>query len=126
MIGLCPVAGSPRHRRVTPPEPSFTAPGVYGRPPERGTTTSCSPVVGELVTNAMRYTRGPALLHLELNGDHIDIRVTDTSPDPPQPRPPHLDGTGGWGWQLINHLTTDVHIEPTPDGGKTICARAPW
>ncbi|MFB6806955.1 ATP-binding protein [Streptomyces sp. NPDC056387] len=83
-------------------------------------------IVGELVANAMRHTRGPALLHLELHGDHIDICVTDTSPDPPEPRPPHLDGTGGWGWQLINHLTTEVHIEPTPDGGKTICARAPW
>ncbi|WP_327739212.1 ATP-binding protein [Streptomyces nojiriensis] len=83
-------------------------------------------VVGELVANAMRHTRGPASLHLELDGDHIDICVTDTSPDPPKPRPPHTDGTGGWGWQLINHLTTEVHIEPTPGGGKTICARAPW
>ncbi|WP_405940767.1 ATP-binding protein [Streptomyces sp. NBC_00207] len=83
-------------------------------------------VVGELVANVMRHTRGPASLHLELNGGHIDIRVTDTSRDLPEPRPPRLDGTGGWGWQLINHLTTDVHIEPTPDGGKTICVRAPW
>ncbi|MGZ9935227.1 ATP-binding protein [Streptomyces sp. NC-S4] len=83
-------------------------------------------VVGELVANAMRHTFGPASLHLELHGDHIDICVTDTSPHPPEPRPPHTDGTGGWGWQLINHLTTDVHIDPTPDGGKTICARAPW
>ncbi|MFI8260810.1 MULTISPECIES: ATP-binding protein [unclassified Streptomyces] len=83
-------------------------------------------VVDELVANAMRHTRGSASLHLELNGDHIDICVTDTSPDRPTPRRPHLDGTGGWGWQLINHLATDVHIDPTPEGGKAICARAPW
>ncbi|MEU9145565.1 ATP-binding protein [Streptomyces sp. NPDC048349] len=83
-------------------------------------------IVGELVANAIRHTRGPASLHLELNGDHIEIRVTDTSPDLPKPHPPHTDGTGGWGWQLINRLTTEVRIERTPDGGKTIRARAPW
>ncbi|MER6443850.1 ATP-binding protein [Streptomyces venezuelae] len=95
-------------------------------PTEPGNGDTVLLVVGELVANAFRHTNGPAWLRLELNGDHIDIRVTDTSPDRPLPRPPHLDGTGGWGWQLINHLTTDVHIEPTADGGKTICARAPW
>ncbi|MGW7435332.1 ATP-binding protein [Streptomyces sp. NPDC054849] len=83
-------------------------------------------VVAELVTNALRHTDGPCSLHLELRQDHIEIRVTDTSPHPPQPRPPHTDGTGGWGWHLIHHLTTHVHIAPTPDGGKTIYAYAPW
>ncbi|MFG2749489.1 ATP-binding protein [Streptomyces xanthophaeus] len=97
------------------------------RPPtQSGNDDAVLLVVGELVANAIRHTRGPASLPLELNGDHIDIRVTDTSPDPPQPRPPHLDGTGGWGWRLIDHLSTDVHIERTPEGGKTICVRAPW
>uniref|UniRef100_A0AAU2JY32 ATP-binding protein n=1 Tax=Streptomyces sp. NBC_00049 TaxID=2903617 RepID=A0AAU2JY32_9ACTN len=97
------------------------------RPPtESGHDDAVLLVVGELVANAIRHTKGPALLHLELNGDHIDICVTDTSSDPPKPYPPHTDGTGGWGWQLINHLATEVHIEPTPEGGKTICARAPW
>lgn len=83
-------------------------------------------VVAELVTNAIRHTDGPCVLHLELHDDHIEIRVTDTSPRPPTPRPPHTDGTGGWGWQLINHLTTHTHTEPTPDGGKTIYAHTPW
>ncbi|MFC9824427.1 ATP-binding protein [Streptomyces erythrochromogenes] len=83
-------------------------------------------VVTELVTNALRYTGGPCALHLELRGDHLEIRVTDTSPWRPRPRPPHTDGSGGWGWLLIGHLTTHVRIEPTPEGGKTICARSPW
>ncbi|MGW7029109.1 ATP-binding protein [Streptomyces xanthophaeus] len=74
--------------------------------------------MSELVSNAIRHTDGPCTLHLALQGDHIHTAVTDTSPDPPQPRPPHTDGTGGWGWILINHLTTDVHIEPTPGGSK--------
>ncbi|MFG2972210.1 ATP-binding protein [Streptomyces sp. NPDC048331] len=95
-------------------------------PAEPGNDDAVLLVVGELVANAIRHTDGPASLHLELHGDHIDIRVTDTSPDRPVPRPPHVDGTGGWGRQLINYLTTEVRIEPTSDGGKTICARAPW
>ncbi|MFB6826615.1 ATP-binding protein [Streptomyces virginiae] len=83
-------------------------------------------IVTELVTNALRYTGGPCALHLELHGDHLEISVTDADPCRPQPRPPHTDGTGGWGWLLIDHLTTHIHIEPTPEGGKTICAHSPW
>ncbi|MET9463778.1 ATP-binding protein [Streptomyces sp. NPDC006544] len=83
-------------------------------------------IVAELISNAIRHTDGPCTLHLELHEDHIEIRVTDSSPDPPQPRPPHTDGTGGWGWQLINHLTTHTHTQPAPNGGKTIYADTPW
>ncbi|MFE4632348.1 ATP-binding protein [Streptomyces sp. NPDC056773] len=83
-------------------------------------------VVTELVTNAIRHTDGPATLHLELHDDHIEIRVTDTSPTPAQPRTPRTDGSGGYGWHLINRLTTHTHTEPTPTGGKTICAHTPW
>ncbi|MFE5720508.1 ATP-binding protein [Streptomyces erythrochromogenes] len=83
-------------------------------------------VVTELViTNAIRHTDGSAALHLELHDDHIEIRVTDTSPKPAGPRLPRTDGTGGYGWHLIDRLTTHTHTEPTPQGGKTICAHAP-
>ncbi|MFE4257279.1 ATP-binding protein [Streptomyces sp. NPDC056883] len=83
-------------------------------------------VVTELVTNAIRHTDGPAALHLELHDDHMKIRVADTSPTPAQPHTPRTDGSGGYGWHLIDHLTTLTHTEPTPSGGKTICAHAPW
>lgn len=83
-------------------------------------------VVSELVSNAIRHTDGPCTLHLALQGESIHIQVTDTSPHPPEPRAPHTEGTGGWGWLLINQLTTDLHIEPASSGGKTICARIPW
>ncbi|MFD9338330.1 ATP-binding protein [Streptomyces sp. NPDC060028] len=83
-------------------------------------------VVTELVTNAIRHTDGPAALHLELLDDHIEIRVTDTSPHPPAPRTPQTDGSGGYGWHLIDRLTTYTHTEPAPDGGKTVCVHAPW
>ncbi|WP_412079459.1 ATP-binding protein (plasmid) [Streptomyces xanthophaeus] len=83
-------------------------------------------VVAELVTNAIRHTDGPCTLHLELRDDSVDVRVADTNPQPPKPRAPHTDGTGGWGWILVNHLATCIHIEPAPGGGKTICAHLPW
>lgn len=83
-------------------------------------------VVGELVSNAIRHTDGPCTLHLALRGDGIDVRVTDTSPHPPEPRAPHTEGSGGWGWLVVNHLATDLHIEPAPSGGKAICARVSW
>ncbi|MFF3020178.1 ATP-binding protein [Streptomyces sp. NPDC057939] len=83
-------------------------------------------IVAELVTNAIRHTNGPATLHLELHDDHIEIQVTDTSPHPPKPHTPRTDGTGGYGWHLIHRLTTHTHTEPTPAGGKTIHAHAPW
>lgn len=70
-----------------------------------------------------RHTDGPCTLHLALQGESVDIRVTDTSPLPPGPRAPHTDGSGGWGWLLGNQLTTNLHIESAPGGGKTICAR---
>ncbi|MFJ8565584.1 ATP-binding protein [Streptomyces sp. NPDC093514] len=83
-------------------------------------------VVTELVANAIRHTDGSAVLRLELHDDHIEIRVTDTSPEAAQPRLPRTDGSGGYGWHLIDRLTTHTHIERTSDGGKTICAHAPW
>ncbi|MFF3214240.1 ATP-binding protein [Streptomyces sp. NPDC002886] len=97
------------------------------RPPDRPEySDAVQLVVTELVTNAIRHTDGPAALHLELHEDHVKIRVTDTSPNPAMPRTPRTDGTGGYGWHLIDRLTTHTHTEPTPDGGKTICAHAPW
>ncbi|MGW1939933.1 ATP-binding protein [Streptomyces goshikiensis] len=83
-------------------------------------------VVTELVTNALRHTDGPAALHLELHADHIEIRVTDTSPKPAERRLPQTNGSGGYGWHLIDRLTNHTHTEPIPAGGKTICAHAPW
>ncbi|MGW7342761.1 hypothetical protein [Streptomyces sp. NPDC054854] len=56
----------------------------------------------------------------------VDVRVADTGWQRPQPRPPHTDGTGGWGGILINHLATYVHIELAPEGGKVMCAHIPW
>ncbi|MFD3697983.1 ATP-binding protein [Streptomyces sp. NPDC058646] len=83
-------------------------------------------VVSELVANAIRHTVGPCALHLELIEGSIDVCVTDHSPQRPRPRAPGTDGSGGWGWFMINRLATRIRINPVPEGGKTICAALPW
>ncbi|MFJ4776036.1 ATP-binding protein [Streptomyces sp. NPDC088762] len=77
-------------------------------------------VVTELVTNAVRHTDGPCSLDLVLHEGLLDIDVTDTSSELPEPRPPHFNGSGGWGWILIRHIARDVTVTPTPDGGKRV------
>ncbi len=83
-------------------------------------------VVAELVANAVRHTDGPCTLHLELLDHSINVCVADLSPQPPLPRAPAMDGTGGWGWFLVKHLATRIRITAVPEGGKTICAELPW
>ncbi|MEU6309359.1 ATP-binding protein [Streptomyces sp. NPDC047014] len=96
---------------------------LAGSPVPRTTGDIALLVVSELVTNAVRHTSGPCSLRLSRSATSVDIDVTDTSPDPPVIRPPHVDGSGGWGWILVNHLVEDVTVRPAAGGGKTVHAR---
>ncbi|AXE24900.1 ATP-binding protein [Streptomyces globosus] len=93
-----------------------------GRPVTPVTADIVLLVVSELVTNAVRHTPGPCTLHLSRYEAGVGIDVSDTSPDPPVPRPPHVNGAGGWGWILVNHLAEELSVRPTPEGGKTVHA----
>ncbi|MDJ0386202.1 ATP-binding protein [Streptomyces sp. G-G2] len=79
-------------------------------------------IVTELVANAVRHTDGPCTLDLAVHGGLLDIDVTDTSPNPPEVRPPHVIGSGGWGWLLVRHVARDVTVLPTRGGGKCVHA----
>ncbi|MDI5966829.1 ATP-binding protein [Streptomyces sp. SL13] len=83
-------------------------------------------VVSELVTNALRHGGGTYTLRLTAHPELIDVAVDDPSPLPPRRRTPDLnDGTGGFGWGMINQLAHSTHVTPNPTGGKTVSALIP-
>ncbi|MFD9271173.1 ATP-binding protein [Streptomyces goshikiensis] len=83
-------------------------------------------VVSELVTNALRHGGGAYTLRLAAHPGTIEVAVEDPSPWPPRMRTPDLvDGTGGFGWHMVNDLAHHVVVTPGPEGGKTVCAFLP-
>lgn len=83
-------------------------------------------VVSELVTNALRHGGGSYTLHLAAHLAAIEVAVEDPSPRLPRMRVPDVhDGTGGFGWHMVNDLSHAVVVTPTREGGKTIRALLP-
>ncbi|MCY0939835.1 ATP-binding protein [Streptomyces antarcticus] len=83
-------------------------------------------VVSELVTNALRHGGGAYILRLSAHPGAIEVVVEDSSPRMPRTRTPDLvDGTGGFGWHMVNDLAHRVVVTPGPEGGKTIRALLP-
>ncbi|MFJ9942105.1 ATP-binding protein [Streptomyces erythrochromogenes] len=83
-------------------------------------------VVSELVTNALRHGGGAYTLRLAAHPGTIEVAVEDPSPRMPRMRTPDLvDGTGGFGWHMVNDLAQRVVVAPGPEGGKTVCALLP-
>ncbi|MFG2415590.1 ATP-binding protein [Streptomyces goshikiensis] len=83
-------------------------------------------VVSELVTNALRHGGGAYALRLAAHPGTIEVAVGDPSPRLPRMRTPDLvDGTGGFGWHMVNDLAHHVVVTPGPEGGKTVRALLP-
>ncbi|MFG2862262.1 ATP-binding protein [Streptomyces sioyaensis] len=82
--------------------------------------------VSELVTNAVRHARGAwCSLRLLAQPDGIAVVVADADPQPPQERTPDLnDGTGGFGWPMVQTLAKAVTVTTGP-GGKSVRAVLP-
>ncbi|MFE5792249.1 ATP-binding protein [Streptomyces sp. NPDC056503] len=77
-------------------------------------------IVSELVTNAIRHTRGPCLLTLAEHAGSLDIAVTDRSEEMPDlHRPAGGDHRGGFGLEIVHHLGDSVRVAPRI-GGKTV------
>jgi anti-sigma regulatory factor (Ser/Thr protein kinase) len=82
-------------------------------------------VVSELVTNAVRHTRGDTcVLELEDSSDAVLVSVQDADPTPPRERVPDFTGAGGFGWRMVRQLADRVTVEPTARG-KTIRVLVP-
>ncbi|MFE2011215.1 ATP-binding protein [Streptomyces sp. NPDC059491] len=77
-------------------------------------------IVSELVTNAVRHTRGPCVLTLTLRDTLLDIAVADLSEELPQTSwDAPFEGRGGLGFRLIRGLGGRVKVVPAL-GGKTV------
>ncbi|WP_354381056.1 ATP-binding protein [Streptomyces sp. PvR034] len=89
-------------------------------------------VTSELVTNAYRHGGGLAGFEAEVDGDALEITVTDRSCDVPHGAPgrPIRPGApnagaieGGFGWPLVRLLADRVSVAPLSTGGKSVRVR---
>ncbi|WP_189823637.1 ATP-binding protein [Streptomyces finlayi] len=70
-------------------------------------------VVSELVTNAVRHGGGRYTLAFSASAETLTVAVGDPSPELPHERTPDLDdGSGGFGWHLVQLLAREVTIVP--------------
>ncbi|MFB7935814.1 ATP-binding protein [Streptomyces sp. NPDC056049] len=77
-------------------------------------------IVSELVTNAVRHTRGPCLLTLSEHDGSLEIAVSDHSEDMPDLHRPAAGGQrGGFGLEIMGRLGDSVRVVPRI-GGKTV------
>lgn len=105
----------------------------------RQTAADAQLVVGELVTNAVKYAAGPYSVRLAVKGRLLEITVWDTDPAVPEPRGPEPRGPeperiGHHGLEVVlalcesfeahqdrigKHVTARIALRPDvhPDGG---------
>jgi hypothetical protein len=72
-------------------------------------------LVSELITNSLRYARGPIGLRL-VRGSSLLVEVSDPLPDPPLERLVDTTDEGGRGLQLVAHSSRRWGTRHTPNG----------
>jgi anti-sigma regulatory factor (Ser/Thr protein kinase) len=75
-------------------------------------------VVDELVTNAIRHSRGAVTLSIGRRLDRIVVQVQDPSPDRPEQEEQDVLADNGRGLLLVEELTTEWGSTPTDDGKR--------
>ncbi|MFJ4965260.1 ATP-binding protein [Streptomyces sp. NPDC088729] len=83
-------------------------------------------VTSELVTNALRHGGGLTGFSARITDDGLRIAVDDASSRPPVLRRESgaVAGEGGYGWPLVQRLTSRLSVAPQA-GGKRIVAVVP-
>ncbi|MFG2480465.1 ATP-binding protein [Streptomyces fagopyri] len=90
----------------------------------QGLADTAELLVSELVTNALRHTRGPLRLNLYARGSHLRCEVEDTDSTGPVRRFVDADAEGGRGTELLDLLTEAWGSTPTATG-KTMWFEIP-
>ncbi|PWI12968.1 hypothetical protein DI272_01565 [Streptomyces sp. Act143] len=126
---------TPAHRSTStalPPEPEsasrarrFTARTLANWSSPATVTETAELIVTELVTNAIRHTKGDFLLALHLDGIELTIEVGDHKRAEPRPRTTGLLDENGRGLLLISALTERWGTTPH-SGGKSVWCTLPW
>ncbi|MET8685305.1 ATP-binding protein [Streptomyces sp. NPDC004732] len=78
-------------------------------------------VVSELTANAMRHGGGLSGLDVRVRDGFLLVSVSDRSEMAPVQVPADPAQPGGFGWLMVQRLSSDVTVE-TGCGGKTIAA----
>ncbi|MFF7446571.1 MULTISPECIES: ATP-binding protein [unclassified Streptomyces] len=96
----------------------------HGLPVSARTMDLTQLVVSELVTNALKYAPGPALLELRVIGDAVEISVWDTDPTLPMAQAADAGRVGQHGLEIVMAVVEGfaAHREPV---GKRVTARLP-
>ncbi|HET7312529.1 MAG TPA: ATP-binding protein [Mycobacteriales bacterium] len=81
-------------------------------------------VVDELVTNAIRHSRGAVTLSIGRRLDRIVVQVQDPSPERPEHDAPDVLADNGRGLVLVEELAAGWGTTPVPDG-KRVWAELP-
>ena len=79
-------------------------------------------VVSELVTNAVRAGAVQVDVLLEINGERIDLEVTDDAGGWPAQRQAEVDDDGGRGLSIVEQLADRWVVSPQRSG-KIVRAR---
>ncbi|MDG5805711.1 ATP-binding protein [Streptomyces ossamyceticus] len=99
-------------------------------PPTEAAMIDLLLVVSELVTNAVRHGGGLAGFDVGVTEDGVRLDVRDHSPAVPAAAHgpgmlPRSHEGSGYGWPLINRLSSQVDVRGRDEGGKTISVLVP-
>jgi anti-sigma regulatory factor (Ser/Thr protein kinase) len=78
-------------------------------------------VVSELVTNAVLHATGPIEFEVTVDGDLLELRVSDHTTDLPTVTYANGDRVGGAGLRIVERLARFWGVEQHPDGKVVWC-----
>ncbi len=81
-------------------------------------------VVSELIANAVQHAGGVTGFRLDAGPGRVTVAVADASRLPLRPMPWDAGKPGGFGWHVVQKLSTEVRVR-VHAAGKTVTAVVP-